>query len=131
VSHESINLVARRTVIASIAYYGLDTPVMTDAIYDEYSKRLAAEWDDLPPLLKWKLGDSPEAVSASGFQMKCTHADIGGLTAWLQRLKLFRYRLAVPSTKHTVTVKEPDGTKRKVWFTTVGNISWDMSKPIH
>lgn len=126
-----LSLVARRVVMASIAYYGLDTPVMTDAHFDAYCKRLSSEWDDLNDLHKWKLGSAHD-IHTSGFHIHCTWADLGGLNSWLQRLGLRKYAIQVPSlTKPTKKIKHPDGRVSRLWYTNVGNVAWDYSKPIN
>jgi hypothetical protein len=79
----SLDLIARRVVMSSMLYYGLDTSLWSDADYDEGCKRLVAEFDQLDPMRQWQL-DSAEAISASGFKVKVTQAAAHGALAWLQ-----------------------------------------------
>ncbi|MBT1154431.1 hypothetical protein J1C56_02380 [Aminobacter anthyllidis] len=59
--------------MASMLYYGLAETTVSDGEFDEWCKRLAAEWDDLEPIRQWQLG-SPAEIAASGFQIKVTTA---------------------------------------------------------
>jgi hypothetical protein len=94
----NLDLTARRVVVASMLYYGLDSSMMSDAEFDESCKRLAAQFDQLDPVRQWQL-ESAEAISASGYQVKVTQAAASAAVQWLvgqgdhrpvQRLKAWR-----------------------------------------
>jgi hypothetical protein len=87
----SLDLCARRVVMASMAYYGLDEPVMTDADYDSSCLRLAEQWAELQPIRKWQLG-SAEAISTTGNHVRVTTYAEHGLIVWMEELGLLRGR---------------------------------------
>lgn len=75
-------LEARRVVMSSVLYYGLDRPVLSDAAYEQDCKAVIAGWDNLSPLLRWQLG-GPEIIGATGFLIKATVASVHGACAWV------------------------------------------------
>ena len=117
-----ISLVARLVILSSAAYYGLDTPLVSDAQFDEWCRRLHDEWDDLDEITRWKLGD-PHSIHTSGFHIRCSDADLGGLAAWLQSKKMLRYRLAVPTSCWS-----REGQKFRTC--NVGDVQWDKRHPV-
>ena len=78
----TLDLTARRVIVASALYYGLDTPMMPDAEYDALTVQLADNWDDLDGVRKWQLG-SARAIRASGNHVKLTQLAQGGVLGWL------------------------------------------------
>lgn len=87
----SIDLSARRLLMASLAYYGLDQPFMTDAAYDELSREVAAGWKGLGEARRFMLGSAEEVLTSGNF-FKITMA-CAAATATLLGTRL------VPSTK--------------------------------
>lgn len=126
VDQPSISLVSRLVILSSIAYYGLDTPLVTDAQFDEWCRRVHDEWDDLDPITQWKLGD-PHSVHTSGFHIKCSDTDLGGLVAWLKDKKMFRWRLMVPAGAWKTKGR---GKVARFRYCNVGDVSWDKRHPI-
>lgn len=122
----SISLVSRLVILSSIAYYGLDTPLVTDAVFDAWCKRIHDEWDDLDPLTQWKLGD-PQSIHNSGFHIKCSDADLGGLTAWLKSKNMLRWRLAVRPGDWKI---KRTGKARSFRYCNVGDVVWDKKHPV-
>lgn len=62
-------------------YYGLDTPVLSDADYEADCKRVIAEWASLTPIRKWQLG-SPTDLAATGFHIKATTLAVYAAVKW-------------------------------------------------
>lgn len=79
----SLDLVARKVLMSSFLYYSLGRPVVNDAQFDAWCRRLAKEWDDLDRYRQWQLG-SAEEIRHSGFHVKVTEATIGGARSWLK-----------------------------------------------
>ena len=108
----SIDFAARKVVIASMLYYGLDEEFMPDPDFDQLCKRLANEWEGLTSLRQWQLG-SPEEIAASGFHVKVTWAAESAAVSWLHdrgRLRcriLFNARERNFSKKHRVHWLKP------------------------
>lgn len=119
---DAIHVVGRLSILASIAYYGLDTPLVSDAQFDEWSRRLHDEWDDLDPVLQFKLGD-PHSIHTSGYHIKCSMQDLGGLSVWLTKKNMFRYRLAVPANSW-----RRRGANFR--YCNVGDVQWDKRHPV-
>lgn len=59
------DLAARKLLVAAYAYYVLDEPIMDDARYDELSRYVARNWNELDPDRQWAL-DTPEQTRSSG-----------------------------------------------------------------
>lgn len=78
----SLDLTARKVIMSSMLYYGLDEPILSDGEFDEYCKRLAKEWDNLDNQRQFCLG-SPEKISTSGFHVKVSMAAEMGAISWL------------------------------------------------
>jgi len=79
---ESLDLIARKVLAASLIYYGLDESVVDDSQFDAWCKKLAKQWHKLDEFRQWQLG-SAESIRTSGFHVKCTMATLGGAIAWL------------------------------------------------
>lgn len=120
---QSLSLVAKMSVVASMAYYGLDETLVTDGQFDEWCLRLHDEWDDLDPVTQWKLGD-PHSIHTSGFHIKCSDLDLRGLLVWLKFKKRYRYRLAVPTACWKIN------EQLRFRYCTVGDVQWDRKQPI-
>jgi hypothetical protein len=81
---DDLDLTARRVVMASMLYYGLDSPsMMTDGEFDKACVRLAEEWDRLEPVRKWQL-HSPEAIHTTGNHVKVTAQAASAAVHWLR-----------------------------------------------
>ena len=96
--------------MASVLYYGLDVSLMPDAEYDQLSKRLAAEWDDLSPIRKWMLGSAAE-IAASGFHVNATEAAISSVAS-LVPFRINRNRKWRHSKVHRVDYLKPNEIER-------------------
>ncbi len=82
-SVEGLDLVARKIVMSSILYYGLDEPLLSDAQFDAWCLKLSKLWFRLDPFRQWQLG-SRDDIKTSGYQVKVTQAAVGGSIAWLE-----------------------------------------------
>jgi hypothetical protein len=65
----SLDLAARRVVMASMAYYGLDESLISDEEFDALCHRCADHWDDLSRQRKFALG-SAEKIRTSGYHVR-------------------------------------------------------------
>lgn len=101
---------ARRVVVASVLYYGLDASLMSDAEYDALCRRLVAEWDDLDPIRKWMLGGADQ-IAASGFHVNATGAAVSA-AASLVDFPVHRTRAWRWSAKHQVHYLKPNELRR-------------------
>lgn len=77
----SLDLAARRVVMASLLYYGLNIPMMPDGDYDALAARVAEEHALLTPLRQWMVG-KPEEIAASGMQCNVTSQAVSAAIAW-------------------------------------------------
>jgi len=118
---KTIDLVARRFIATSIAYYCLEESLVSDTVFDSWGVRLHEEWDDLSVDNKFKLGD-PHAVRASGFHIKVTMKDLAGTSAWLQKRQMLRYQIGV--------AKWLPSEELKTNYTTLDNVHWARGRPI-
>lgn len=118
----SLDLIARRAIATSIAYYSLETSIVDDHEFDGWCVRLHDEWDDLSEFRKWQLGD-PLSIRASGFHIKATARDLGGVAHWMVQKGLFTHRIGVRAWKTS--------RKFKLRFTSLDQIGWDRTKPVH
>lgn len=80
----SLDLTARKVIMASMLYYGLDESLLPDGDFDDYCKRLVDEWDNLDRQRKFCLG-TPEQLAASGFHIRVSMAAEMGAVSWLIR----------------------------------------------
>jgi len=63
--------------MASYLYYERNSPVVSDAAFDQLSKLVADTWDFLAPIRQWQL-ESPEAILSGGSHIKITRVGEGG-----------------------------------------------------
>ena len=78
------DLTARRVIVASLLYYGMDLALVDDATYDEMANRVADQFGRLSALRKWQLG-SAQAIRASGYQCKVTQAAAAAAVIWAEQ----------------------------------------------
>ena len=71
----SVDLAARKVIVAAYLYYVLDGPTMSDAKFDELSRFVADHWEELSELRQWQLG-SPDELRASGGHIRFTVASV-------------------------------------------------------
>lgn len=81
----SLDLAARRVVMLSMLYYGLDVSLLPDTEFDLMCKRLSDEWDELDPFRQWQLVNRDD-IRASGFHTKVTPAAAYGAISWAKSL---------------------------------------------
>ena len=79
---DSLDLTARKVIMASLLYYGLDQPIVSDQEYDDCCIRLYRLWFRLDPFRQWQLG-TREQIKTTGYHVKVTKAAVGGSVAWL------------------------------------------------
>lgn len=79
---ESIDLIARKVLMASFLYYSLDISIVPDEVFDKWCVTIGDRWDELDRHRQWQLGSAKE-IRASGFHVKLTRAVIGGALSWL------------------------------------------------
>lgn len=80
---QALDLTARQVIVASILYYAADETFAPDCDFDNACLRLADQWPQLSPIIKWQLG-SAEEIAASGFHIKVTAASVGGAISVLE-----------------------------------------------
>lgn len=78
----SLDLIARKVIMSAVLYYGLGKPIVSDAEFDGWCKKLAKNWDKLDRYQQWQLG-SPEEIKSSAFHVKVSWASAGGAHSWL------------------------------------------------
>jgi len=129
---KTVSLVARRVIVTSAAYYGLDVSLVPDTTFDLWCKRLHDEWDDLDGLTQWKLGD-PQSIRTSGFHCRLTEVDAGGLVSWLKQEKQYRWLINAPRHRETdkkiVKLYAPTGAS-SFRYMRASEFSWDKENPI-
>ena len=75
---------ARKCVMASMLYYGLNTIMMGDTDYDKLAKFVSDHYDLLTPIRQWMVG-SAEEIRASGYQCRVTVQAADACAGWLAR----------------------------------------------
>lgn len=70
---EIIDHAARKLIVAAIAYYRFDHPIMPDYEYDRIAAIIASNWDYLSPLFKETLG-GPDDIRATGYHFLASQA---------------------------------------------------------
>ena len=78
---DGIDLTARKVVMASMLYYGLDESVVADEEYDGWCLRLHKLWLRLDPFRQWQLGSRDE-IKGTGFHVKVTMAAANAAIDW-------------------------------------------------
>jgi hypothetical protein len=137
---DGLELIARRVIATSIAYYGLDVSLVEDTEFDQWCKRLHDEWDDLQEATQWKLG-TPEEVRASGYHIKIRQRDLLGTRAWVREKGLLRYGvvsdpkrwLPVPKSILGEGLKSSPQSQTNFMthrWSTVDNVQWDYKETI-
>lgn len=121
----TLEAVARVVLITSAAYYGLDESLIPDSEFDAHCKRLHEEYDDLDRVMRWKLGD-PQAIRASGYHVKLSEKDLGGLAEWLRRKASLRYQIVA---KWNFPKPDCDPEFKFKW-TEAADVSWNIRNPI-
>lgn len=76
-----LDLLARRTLAAALAYYSLDIALLSDAEFDLGCKRLQDEWEGLSEFRQWQLGPREE-VTVTGYHYKATLYSASGALSW-------------------------------------------------
>lgn len=116
---DSIDLIARKVIMSSLLYYGLDEPLIPDRQFDEWCVALAGRWKELDPFRAWQLG-SAEEIRSSGFHVKITQAAVGGTVAWLKSFGV--KKIIVPNKKWKWSAKH-----QVSWLTTA-DFAWGSAK---
>lgn len=75
------NRAARWLIMSAYLYYHRDSPVLSDGDYDEVSKFVADNFDELDPQLQWQL-ESAEAIRATGQGIKITARGESAAVTW-------------------------------------------------
>lgn len=75
------NRAARWLIMSAYLYYHRDSPVLSDGDYDEVSKFVADNFDELEPQLQWQL-ESAEAIRATGQGIKITARGESAAVTW-------------------------------------------------
>lgn len=78
----SLDLAARRVIMSSMLYYGLDKPVLSDAEFDDLCRRVADNWNMLSEQRRICLG-SPDEIRTTGVHVKITTQAEGAAIDWL------------------------------------------------
>ncbi|MGN6548395.1 MAG: DNA ligase LigA-related protein [Pararhizobium sp.] len=98
----SLDLTARRVVMASMIYYSLDEAVLSDGAFDAYCKRCATEWKALHPDRQFALGSAAK-IATSGFHVRVSSLCEAGALGWLEAEGLLRGRRVVRTERQTVS----------------------------
>lgn len=112
-----LDLTARRVIMSSMLYYGLDTPILSDATFDAYCKTLADRWDDLLIIRQFCLG-SPDEIRSSGMHVKVTSAAEEGAISWLRRENKF------PKGRRIVAPEAAFDVTHQVHWRNCGDYAW-------
>lgn len=109
---ESLDLIARKVIMTSMAYYGLGVSLVSDAQFDKWCQKLSKLWFRLDTFRQWQLG-SREEIKTSGFHVKVTEAAAGGTFAWLKEQgfkprQINPTRLWLWSKRHRVHYLSPE-----------------------
>jgi hypothetical protein len=78
---QGLDLCARKVVMASMLYYGLDLSIVPDSEFDQWCRRLSKNWGRLDRIRQWQLG-SPEELSSTGYHVKVTQAAANAAVDW-------------------------------------------------
>lgn len=78
---DGIDLTARKVVMTSMLYYGLDISVVPDNVFDQWCLRLHKLWLRLDPFRQWQLGSRDE-IKGTGFHVKVTMAAANAAVDW-------------------------------------------------
>lgn len=84
----SLDFAARKVIMASMLYYGLEESVLSDHVYDGLCERVAREWDDLTPQRRFSLRSSEE-IRATGYRVRISTLAECAALSWL--IELGRY----------------------------------------
>ncbi|TCV62336.1 hypothetical protein EDE09_124101 [Neorhizobium sp. S3-V5DH] len=93
----ALDLAARRVVMASMAYYGLDESLLSDGEFDELCRFCADNWKDLSPERKFALG-SPDKIRTSGFHVRVSTQAEHGCAQWLMKQGRYPQHLIIQPT---------------------------------
>lgn len=109
---ESLDLIARKVIMTSVAYYGLGISIVTDDQFDKWCQKLNRLWFRLDPFRQWQLG-SREEIKSTGFHIKVTQAAFGGLLSWLEEQGLKPRQITINkawqrSKRHRVDYLAPE-----------------------
>lgn len=77
------DLTARKVIMTSMCYYGLNISLVTDAEYDAMCQRVAKLWSRIDETRQWQLG-TPEAIRTSGYRVKVTLYAASAAVGWLK-----------------------------------------------
>ncbi len=113
---ESLDLIARKVIMASLIYYSLDEAIISDAQFDKWCQKLSNLWFRLDTYRQWQLGSRME-IRATGFHIKVSTASYGGAVSWLDTHDLLRAPV--------VPAKEWQLSKRHgVHYLSVNDFQW-------
>ncbi len=101
----SLDLAARRVVMASMLYYGLDVSMMSDGEFDALCKRLSDNWKDLSPQRRFALG-SAEKIRASGYHVRVSTIAQDAAINWMIQNGIY-----VPGTRKVYQTQHPKFSK--------------------
>lgn len=103
---ESLDLIARKVLMASFLYYGLGESVISDDQFDKWCRKLAKRWDHLDEVRQWQLGGSPKDLLATAYHVRIAWATVYGALSWLNSLRQSKNR-------KVWYTKEPRFSKRR------------------
>ena len=113
---DSLDLTARKVVMASLLYYGLDETIVPDPEFDAWCIKLYRLWFRLDPFRQWQLG-TRDQIKATGFHVKVTHAAVGGAIAWLG------------TSRRAIATSDWQWSKRhRVQWLTPENFKWSSTR---
>ncbi|WPM81348.1 hypothetical protein R5W60_06650 [Brucella pseudintermedia] len=81
----SLDFAARKVIMASMLYYGLEESVLSDHEFDALSCRVADNWEELAPQRKFCLG-SAASIRTSGFHVRVSTIAECAAISWLKAL---------------------------------------------
>ncbi len=80
---DSIDLHARKVIVASLLYYRHDQSMMSDTTFDAMCREIASRWKELSPIRQFMLG-SARLIRSSGNHVKVTTLAEGAAYAWMR-----------------------------------------------
>ena len=90
------DLAARLVIMASYLYYERNSPIVSDGVFDETCKMVAAKWGELAEIRRWQL-ESPEAILAGGHHVKITRiGENAAIALHLAKMKVHPHGTPIP-----------------------------------
>lgn len=110
---------ARKVIISSAAYYGLDVSIYKDIEFDLWCRDLHDGWEELCENTQWKLGGA-SLIRASGFHVNLRERDAAVMVKVLQEMGQYSYPVTANHMKHKTGFK----------YHPAASFRWDYSKRI-